>query len=94
MSESENKSNDHNSAVPPSRQKFRFQLWIGWFLWLFGVVFTTNVTMNHLKQQPREPLGFDLTLRSGDGGFIAYGVAIAVLGFILGWMASRRRKAR
>ena len=94
MSESENKSNDHNSAVPPSRQKYRLQLLIGWFLWLFGVVFTTNVTMNHLKQQPRVPLGFDLTLRSGYGGFIAYGVATAVLGFILGWMASRRRKAK
>ena len=48
-------------------------------------------TMNHLKQQPPEPLGFDLTLKYGDGGFIAYGVAAAVLGFILMWIDYRRR---
>ena len=58
----------------------------------FGVIFTTMKTMNHLKQQPPEPLGFDLTLRYGDGGFIAYGVAAAVLGFILIWMEPRHRK--
>jgi hypothetical protein len=57
-----------------------------------GIVFTTMKTMNHLKQQPPEPLGLDLTLRYGDGGFIAYGVAVAVLGFILIWIDCRRTK--
>ena len=94
MSESENKSNDHNSAVSPPRQKFRLRLWIGMLLMNFGIVFTSMKTMNHLKQQPPEPLGFDLTLRYGDGGFIAYGVAAAVLGFVLIVLEARRRKAR
>ncbi len=56
-----------------------------------GIVFTTMTTVSHLKQQPREPLGFDLALRYGDGGFIAYGVAAAVLGFVLMWIDYRRR---
>lgn len=94
MSESEDKSNDHNSAVPPSRQKFRLRLWLGMLLMNFGVVFTTMKTMNHLKQQPSEPLGFDLTLRYGDGGFIAYGVTAAVLGFILICIEPRHRKGK
>ena len=91
MPESENKSRDHNTAGPQPK-KFRLRLWIGMLLMNFGVIFTTMKTMNHLKQQPPEPLGFDLTLRYGDGGFMAYGVAAAVLGFILIWMEPRHRK--
>ena len=59
----------------------------------FGMTFTTMTTMNYLKQQPPEPHGFDLTLRHGDGGFMAYGVTAAVLGFNLIWMEPRHRKA-
>lgn len=64
------------------------------FLLNLGVVFTTMKTMNHLKQQPPEPLGFDLTLRYGDGGFIAYGVTAAVLGFLLICIEPRHRKGK
>ena len=91
MPESENKSSDYNTAGP-QRKRFRLRLWLGMLLFFFGVIFTTVTTMNHLKQQPPEPLGFDLTLRWGDGGFIAYGVAAAVLGFVLIWMEPRHRK--
>ena len=94
MSESDDKSNDLNSAVPPSRQKFRLRLCIGMLLMNLGIVFTSMKTMNHLKQQPPEPLGFDLTLKYGGGGFIAYGVATAVLGFILIWIDCRHRKVK
>ena len=93
MPESENKSNNQ-STVPPQRQKFRYRLCLGMLLMNLGIVFTTMKTMNHLKQQPQEPLGFDLTLRYGDGGFIAYGVAVAVLGFVLIGMDYRRRKGK
>ena len=94
MSETEDKSNDHNSAVPPSRQRFRLRLWIGMFLLNLGTVFTTMKTMNHLKQQPPQPLGFDLTLRHDDGGFIVYGVAVAVLGFILICIEPRHKNGK
>lgn len=58
-----------------------------------GIVVATMKTVQHLKQQPLEPLGFDLSLRYGDGGFIAYGVAAALLGLSLMWMDYRRRHA-
>ena len=91
MSETENKSNGLNTAGP-QRKKFGLLHIVGLLLMNLGVVFTTMKTVNHLKQQPPEPLGFDLTLRYGDGGFIAYGVAAAVLGLILMWIAFRRSK--
>ncbi len=90
MSESENKSSDHNTAGP-QRKKFQLRLLIGMLLMNLGISFTTITTMNHLKRQPPEPLGFDLTLRYCDGGFIAFGVATTVLGFILLWSDSRHR---
>ena len=93
MSESEIKSSDPNTAGP-QRKKFGLLHIVGLLLMNLGVVFTTMKTVNHLKQQPPEPLGFDLTLRYGDGGFIAYGVATAVLGFILMWIAFRRSKGK
>ena len=93
MSESEIKSSDSNTAGP-QRKKFGLLHIVGLLLMNLGVVFTTMKTVNHLKQQPPEPLGFDLTLRYGDGGFIAYGVATAVLGFILMWIAFRRSKGK
>jgi hypothetical protein len=49
---------------------------------IFGVTFTTMKIFNHLEQH-RENRWFDLTLRYGDGGFIAYGIAAAILGFVL-----------
>ena len=93
MPESENKSSDHNAARP-QRKKFRLRLLIGMLLMNFGVVFTTMMTMNHLKLQPPQPLGFDLTLRWGYGGYIAYGVTAAVLGFILICIEPRDRKEK
>lgn len=40
-------------------------------------------TVKQIKQEPPEPLGFDLTLQWGYGGFIAYGVAATALGLLL-----------
>ncbi len=69
--------------VAAKNRKFGLLGWAGRTLMIFGVTFTTMKIFNHLEQQPREPLGFDLTLRYGDGGFIAYGIAAAILGFVL-----------
>jgi hypothetical protein len=79
--------------VASKNGKFGPLFWAGFSLWIFGVTFTTMKTFNHLEQQPREPLGFDLTLRYGDGGFIAYGIAAAILGFLAMWIARRNVKA-
>ena len=68
--------------------------WAGFALMIFGVTFTTMNVMNHLKQQPRQPLLFDLTLRRGDGGFIFYGALAAILGFTLILASARLRKAK
>jgi hypothetical protein len=82
MSQSEDKSNAPITPRP-QRKSLGFLGAVGLVLMNFGTVSATMKTVQHLKQQPPEPLGFDLTLRYGDGGFIAYGVAAAVLGFVL-----------
>ena len=93
MPESETTSSDHNAAGL-QRKKFRLRLFIGMLLMNFGLIFTMMMTMNYLKQQPPQPLDFDLTLRRGFGGFIAYGVAAALLGIVLIWIDCRHRKEK
>jgi hypothetical protein len=80
--------------VASNNGKFGPLFWAGMFLWIFGVTFAAVKTFNHFEQQPREPLGLDLTLRYGDGGFIAYGVAAAILGFVLILINSRKNAGR
>lgn len=93
MSESEIQSNDQN-AVAPQRGKFGLPHVVGVLLMNLGIVIAAIKSVNHVKQQPPVPLGFDLTLRTGDGGFIAYGVAAAVSGLILIWIDAQRRKSK
>ena len=88
----ENVNTDETNPTKPPRQKFGISWFIGYPLMIFGICFTTITTMNYLKEVPREPLLFDLTLRRGSGGFIVYGVAIAILGIVLMLRDVRRRK--
>jgi hypothetical protein len=92
MSDSEDKSKGQTAA--PQRKKLGFLGIVGLVFLNFGFVFATMKTVQHLKQQPPEPLLFDLTLRRGDGGFIVYGVAAAVLGSVLIGMEYRRSKGK
>lgn len=92
MNEPGNVTGAPNSAGP-GRKHFGIRFYIGLPLMILGIVTSTMFTINHLKQQPPEPLGFDLTLQWGYGGFIAYGVAAALLGFLLMLSDARRRKA-
>ena len=57
---------------------------------ILGINFATIKTVQHFKQEPMEPLGFDLTLRQGDGGFIAHGVLLAVVGATMIWRDGAR----
>ena len=91
MAEPETPEGEPNAARP-GRKKFGIRYYIGLPLMNLGIVTATMFTMNHLKQQPPEPLGLDLTLRWGYGGFIAYGVAAAILGFLLLLSAARGKK--
>jgi hypothetical protein len=81
------------TPTPQRGKKYRPLVFIGYPLMILGIVTATMNTMNHLKQQPPEPLILDLTLARGYGGFIAYGVAAALLGFTLGMIGTRSRKA-
>ena len=91
MSEPGN-ANAAPNAARPQRKKLGLLYWIGMLLLILGSTFAANKTVQHLKQEPREPLGFDLTLQWGDGGFIAYGVATAIIGLILVLIGVRGRK--
>ena len=89
MAEPAKKTDALDYASPVGKQ-LGIRYYIGLPIMIFGFVTVVMFTVKHLKEQPREPLGFDLTLRWGYGGFIAYGVAAAIVGFIV--MASARKK--
>ena len=91
MTEEHNKTVKPNAANTP-RKKPGPLWWVGFAMMIFGINIATIKTVQHFKQEPREPLGFDLTLRWGDGGFIAYGVLLAVLGAIMVWRGAGRRR--
>jgi hypothetical protein len=91
MAEEQNKTVKPNAANTP-RKKHGPLWYVGFPMMMFGFVFATMKTVQHFKQEPREPLGFDLTLRWGDGGFIAYGVLLAVLGATMMWRDAGRRR--
>jgi hypothetical protein len=92
MTEEENKTVKPNAAITP--RKNPGPLWyVGFPMMMFGFIFATMKTVQHFKQEPPEPLLFDLTLRRGDGGFITYGVLLAVLGAVMVWRDTRRRRA-
>jgi hypothetical protein len=93
MSDSKDESKDQQTP-PPRRTRLGFLGVVGLVFLNFGFAFATMKTVQHLKQQPPEPLLFDLTLRRGDGGFIACGVATAVLGLVLIGMEYRRWKGK
>jgi uncharacterized membrane protein len=86
----------NNNVKPNSARTLRKKPgplgYAGYIMMIFGITLATMKTVQHFKQEPREPLGFDLTLRWGDGGFIAYGVLLAVLGFIMMWRDTGRRR--
>lgn len=91
MTESGNTPNTRN-AVGTRRRQFGPLYFIGLPLMILGIVIASMNTMNHLKQQPPEPLIFDMTLARGFGGFIVYGVAGFVVGFVLMLVGVRRGK--
>jgi len=91
MAEEQNKTIKPNAANTP-RKKLGPLGYVGFPMMMFGFIFATMKTVQHFKQEPRRPLGFDLTLRSGDGGFIAYGVLLAVLGAVMVWRDAGRRR--
>ena len=91
MAEEQNKSVKPNAANTPRKKPGPFW-YVGFTMMLLGINFATIKTVQHFKQEPREPLGFDLTLRWGDGGFIAYGVLLAVVGATMVWRGARRRR--
>ncbi len=84
MTEEQNKTVKPNAANTP-RKKPGPLCYVGFTMMLLGINFATIKTVQHFKQEPRVPLGFDLTLRRGDGGFIAYGVLLAVVGATMVW---------
>jgi hypothetical protein len=91
MSDPANKT----SALTPTRpasKKYGPLYFVGLPLMIVGIVYATMSTMNHLKQQPPEPLVVDFTLKRGYGGFIAYGVAAGVSGFALMLVGARSKK--
>ena len=91
MAEEQNKTAKPNAANTPSKKPG--PLWyVGFTMMLLGINFATIKTVQHFKQEPRVSLGFDLTLSRGDGGFIAYGVLLAVLGAIIVWRCAPRRR--
>ena len=91
MAEEQNKTVKPSAANTPRKKPG--PLWyVGFTVMLLGINFATIKTVQHFKQEPREPLGFDLTLRWGDGGFIAYGLLLAVLGAIMMWRDVARRR--
>lgn len=92
MAEPENTTNESN-ALGSQRKKLGPLWFAGIPLMIFGIVVSVMYTMNHLKQQPPEPIDFDMTLQHGDGGFIVYGVAVAVFGLILMLIGVRRKGA-
>jgi hypothetical protein len=57
----------------------------------FGIALLLLGLINHLIHQPLAPIDFDITMRHGDGGFIANGTVLAVLGFILKRFSVRQR---
>lgn len=91
MTEEQKKNVKPNAANTP-RKKPGPLWWVGFTMMLLGINFATIKTVQHFKQEPREPLGFDLTLKRGDGGFIAYGVLLAVLGANMVWRDAGRRR--
>ena len=91
MTEEQNKTAKPSAANTPRKKRGPLS-YVGFSMWIFGITFATVKTVQHFKQEPREPFGFDLTLRWGDGGFIAYGVLLAVLGVITMWRDVARRK--
>jgi hypothetical protein len=91
MTEEQNKTGKPNAATTPRKKPG--PLWyLGFPMMILGINVATIKTVQHFKQEPREPFGFDLTLRWGDGGFIAYGVLLAVLGVIMMWRDVARRR--
>ena len=91
MAEEPNKPVTPNAANTP-RWKPGPLWWVGFTVMLLGINFATIKTVQHFKQEPPQPLLFDLTLRRGDGGFIAYGVLLAVVGGIMVLRGARRRR--
>ena len=91
MAEEQNKIVKPNAAKTPRKTPGPLY-WVGFVMLLLGVNFATITTVQYFKQKPPRPLVFDLTLRTGDGGFIAYGVLLAVVGAILVVRGARRRR--
>jgi hypothetical protein len=91
MNEEVNKIAKPNAAntLPHKRGPLSY---VGFTMMILGINVATIKTVQHFKQEPREPLGFDLTLRWGDGGFIAYGVLLTVLGVIMMWRDAGRKR--
>ena len=90
MAEEQNKSIKPNGANTPRKRPGPLY-WVGFVMMLLGINFATINTVQHFQQAPRAPLGFDLTLRRGYGGFIAYGVLLAVVGASMVLRGARRR---
>ena len=91
MAKEQHKDIQPNAANTP-RTRPSLLWYVGFTLMIFGINLATIKTVQHFKQEPREPLGFDLTLRWGDGGFVAYGVLFVVLGVFIMWRDVARRR--
>ncbi len=90
MAEEQTKTDKPNAANTPRKKPG--PLWyVGFVVMLLGINLATIKTVQHFKQEPREPLGFDLTLMRKDSGFIAYGVLLAMVGAIMVLRGARRR---
>jgi hypothetical protein len=63
--------------------------YVGVPLTAFGIVFAAMLLFFHFRQQPRAPLGFDLSMTVGYGGGIFYGLLAALIGIVLIRLAGR-----
>jgi hypothetical protein len=75
------------SPRPPSRLEPRFPFAVA--VAIFGALLCVLGTLNQVIRQP--PLEIDLTLRAGNGGFVALGLLLLAATFL---RACLRRRAR